>query len=124
MSSAANGFSLHITIYISPDDLPKFWEAFQPVYDKVIAEPECTFFEVYQSPEDPGTLSWVENWYVVISPRDVRLIQQRWLTGHAGPRQRNGFSRYAFTAGHGYRALDDTAGRIKSPRLTTMIIWP
>ncbi|RAK98550.1 putative quinol monooxygenase [Aspergillus ibericus CBS 121593] len=26
------------------------------------SSPECTFFEVYQSAEGPGTLSWVENW--------------------------------------------------------------
>ncbi|PWY75204.1 hypothetical protein BO94DRAFT_524009 [Aspergillus sclerotioniger CBS 115572] len=58
----SEGFSLHITIHINPSDLPKFWEAFRPVYEKVIGEPECTFFEVYQSPEEPGTLSWVENW--------------------------------------------------------------
>ncbi|KAM5368032.1 hypothetical protein ACJZ2D_009746 [Fusarium nematophilum] len=56
------GISLHVTIYIKPDDVPKFFEYFKPVYDKVTAEPECTFFEVYQSPEDPGTLHWVENW--------------------------------------------------------------
>lgn len=51
-----------MTVYIRPENLGKFWEAFKPLYDNVIAEPECTFFEVYQSPEDPGTISWVENW--------------------------------------------------------------
>ncbi|PYI04695.1 hypothetical protein BO78DRAFT_319995 [Aspergillus sclerotiicarbonarius CBS 121057] len=56
--------SVHATVYINPDDLPKFWDAFRPVYDKVIAEPECTLFEVYQSQEEPGTLTWVENWHV------------------------------------------------------------
>lgn len=64
MASDFQGLSVQITVYIAPENLPKFWEAFKPVYDKVIAEPECTFFEVYQSPEDPGTLTWVENWYV------------------------------------------------------------
>jgi quinol monooxygenase YgiN len=34
----------------------------KPVYEAVIAEPECRFFELYQSPEDPGTPSWVEDW--------------------------------------------------------------
>ncbi|PYI24092.1 hypothetical protein BO99DRAFT_418775 [Aspergillus violaceofuscus CBS 115571] len=62
MTTPNRGISLHITIHIDPESLPKFWEAFQPVYENVIAEPECTFFEVYQSPEEPGTLSWVENW--------------------------------------------------------------
>ncbi|XHG02352.1 hypothetical protein AWENTII_005708 [Aspergillus wentii] len=55
---SSHGISLQVTIFIKPEDLPKFWESFMPVYNKVIAEPECTFFEVYQSPEEPGTLSW------------------------------------------------------------------
>lgn len=59
---SANGFSLHVTVYIAPEDVPKFMEAYKPVFDMVIGEPECVFFEVYQSPEDPGTISWVENW--------------------------------------------------------------
>ncbi|KAF4462106.1 hypothetical protein FALBO_11086 [Fusarium albosuccineum] len=60
--AANQGISLHVTIHINPDDVDKFFTYFKPVYDKVTAEPECTFFEVYQSPEDPGTLHWVENW--------------------------------------------------------------
>ncbi|KAL1986003.1 hypothetical protein VTN96DRAFT_7138 [Rasamsonia emersonii] len=62
MSSSFNGVSLHVSITIAPENVPKFFEAFKPVYDKVIAEPECTFFEVHQSPDEPGVLSWVENW--------------------------------------------------------------
>ncbi|GES58018.1 hypothetical protein ATEIFO6365_0004016900 [Aspergillus terreus] len=62
MSNSAESLSLHMTVYIRPENFGKFWEAFKPLYDNVIAEPECTFFEVYQSPEDPGTISWVENW--------------------------------------------------------------
>lgn len=44
-------------------NINKFFEHFKLVYDAVIAEPECLFFEVYQSPEEPGTLHWVEDWY-------------------------------------------------------------
>ncbi|KAL5360382.1 hypothetical protein BJX96DRAFT_175241 [Aspergillus floccosus] len=62
MPNSAENLSLHMTVYINPENLEKFWAAFKPVYDNVSAEPECTFFEVYQSPEDPGTISWVENW--------------------------------------------------------------
>lgn len=62
MSDSTERLSLHMTVYISPENVEKFWEAFKPLYDHVIAEPECTFFEVYQSAEDPGTISWVENW--------------------------------------------------------------
>ncbi|KAF4952294.1 hypothetical protein FSARC_12682 [Fusarium sarcochroum] len=58
----STSISLHVTVYLKPEDVPKFFEYFRPVYDKVVAEPECTFFEVYQSQEDPGTIRWVENW--------------------------------------------------------------
>lgn len=62
-----SGFSLHVKIFIDPSNVDKFFELFKPVYEQVIAEPECRFFEVYQSPDEPGTLSWVENWFVCIS---------------------------------------------------------
>jgi hypothetical protein len=55
--------SLQVTVTIAPENVTKFFEHFKPVYDAVIAEPECIFFEVYQSPENPGELRWVENWY-------------------------------------------------------------
>lgn len=60
------GFSLHVNVYIDPSNVDKFLEHFKPVYEAVIAEPECRFFEVYQSLEDPGKLSWVENWYSLV----------------------------------------------------------
>lgn len=62
MSSPVPEISLHVTVFLAADNVPRFLEAYKPVFDKVVAEPECTFFQVYQSPEEPGTLSWVENW--------------------------------------------------------------
>ncbi|KAL2837103.1 hypothetical protein BJY01DRAFT_251619 [Aspergillus pseudoustus] len=64
MASAtlAPSLLLQVTVYIAEENVPKFFEAFLPAYEKVTAEPECTFFEVYQSLENPGELSWVENW--------------------------------------------------------------
>ncbi|KAH7324978.1 hypothetical protein B0I35DRAFT_449760 [Stachybotrys elegans] len=59
---ALEGISLHVSVTISPENVTRFFEFFKPVYEAVIAEPECSFFEVYQSPEDPGALHWVENW--------------------------------------------------------------
>ncbi|KAI1196502.1 hypothetical protein F5X97DRAFT_325333 [Nemania serpens] len=56
------GMSLHVTVYIDPLNVIAFFDAFKPVFEKVTAEPECLFFEVYQDPEAPGTISWVENW--------------------------------------------------------------
>lgn len=59
--------SLQITIWISPENVPKYFETLRPLYEKIIAEPECTFFEYYEDPEEPGRISWVENWYVIRS---------------------------------------------------------
>ena len=67
MSDSSESISLQVTVQLKPEDLPKFWEAFEPTYKAVTAEPECTFFELYQAPDSPGTISWVENWYVSFS---------------------------------------------------------
>ncbi|KAI0452918.1 hypothetical protein F5B21DRAFT_505826 [Xylaria acuta] len=56
------GMSLHVTVYIAPENIGRFFDAFKPVFDKVTAEPECLFFEVYQDPQEPSKLSWVEDW--------------------------------------------------------------
>lgn len=63
-SSQKKQISIHVTVHIAPENVDKFFAAYQPVYDSVIAEPECTFFQVYQDPQNPGTLTWVENWFV------------------------------------------------------------
>lgn len=80
------GISLHMTVYIDPAKLPTFWEAFKPVYEHVIAEPECTFFEVYQDPENPGTITWVENWCVVANMMKNLTDWSPWT----GQNRRNG----------------------------------
>lgn len=54
--------SLHVSIFLSPADVPKFFEAFNPVFEAVVKEPELLYFEVFQDPDDEGHLSWVENW--------------------------------------------------------------
>lgn len=60
--TSPEGFSLHVTVWIDPANVDKYMKHFKPVYDIVISQPECQYFEVYQSFEDPGQLSWVENW--------------------------------------------------------------
>ena len=57
-----DAFSLQVTVYFKPEDVSRFFDAFRPTFDKVSAEPECLYFEVFQSVEDPGTISWIENW--------------------------------------------------------------
>jgi len=63
--SSAKGFSLIATVYIAPENVDKFLEHLQVVFDTITANPECEFFQVYRSPSEPGVLSWVEDWYVV-----------------------------------------------------------
>ncbi|KAL2862543.1 putative quinol monooxygenase [Aspergillus lucknowensis] len=60
--TSSPGLSVHITVVIAEENIPKFFEVFRQAFEKVTAEPECTFFEVYQSLENPGEVSWVENW--------------------------------------------------------------
>ena len=55
-------FSLQVTVYFKPEDVPKFFEHFKSIFEKVTAEPDCVYFEIFQDPEDPGKISWIENW--------------------------------------------------------------
>jgi hypothetical protein len=67
--SGPGGFILSVKVYISPADVPRFFTLFKPVYDAVLAEPECRFFIVAQSSPSPQEedhnvtcLSWIEGW--------------------------------------------------------------
>lgn len=56
------GFSLHATVHIAPENVAKFFDACKPVFYLVSAEPECLYFEIYQDPASLGTITWIENW--------------------------------------------------------------
>ncbi|TGJ85489.1 hypothetical protein E0Z10_g3232 [Xylaria hypoxylon] len=60
--SFTHGLSLYVTVYIAPENVDCFFAAFKPVFEKVVAEPECLFFEVYQSRYEEGKICWVEDW--------------------------------------------------------------
>ncbi|KAI1371970.1 hypothetical protein F4677DRAFT_275759 [Hypoxylon crocopeplum] len=62
VAPSSNGTSLHVTVHVAPENVEKFLAAFKAIFDVVAAEPECLFFEVYRSVEEPGKISWVENW--------------------------------------------------------------
>lgn len=62
--SSTKGFSLIATVHIAPQNVDRFLEHLQVVFDTITANPECEFFQVYRSPSEPGVLSWVEDWYV------------------------------------------------------------
>lgn len=61
------GFSLHVTVHIAVEDLPAFFEVFDPLVENVKKEKELLFMEVFQDPAELGTLSWVESWYVLFT---------------------------------------------------------
>ena len=50
--------SLHVKVFILPENVPALKEAMKPVIDAVTSEPECIFFEIYHNAEKPGELKW------------------------------------------------------------------
>ena len=54
--------SFHIKITVAPENAEKFLAALKPVFEGFAAAPECTYFEVFQDPKNPGTFRFVENW--------------------------------------------------------------
>lgn len=55
-------FALHVTVYIDPSNVDKFFAAMKPAFEAVANEPECLYFEIFQDPVEAGRISWVENW--------------------------------------------------------------
>lgn len=55
-------FALHVTVYIDPSNVDKFFSAMKPAFEGCANEPECLYFEIFQDPVDAGKISWVENW--------------------------------------------------------------
>ncbi|KAF1993400.1 hypothetical protein P154DRAFT_527776 [Amniculicola lignicola CBS 123094] len=54
--------SLHVKVTVAPENREIFLAEFKKVYDLVVLEPECTFFELYENKDEPGAFKWVENW--------------------------------------------------------------
>ena len=51
--------SFQVTVWISLENVPKFFKALLAVYKRVIMEPEYTFIEYYKDPEEPGRIERV-----------------------------------------------------------------
>ncbi|KIY69087.1 hypothetical protein CYLTODRAFT_442885 [Cylindrobasidium torrendii FP15055 ss-10] len=63
--STPESLQLDVNIFIAPSDLQAFWEALEPAYQAVIAEKECTQFEISVSEDkekDEVTIHFVESW--------------------------------------------------------------
>jgi len=55
-------YIIHVTIIIAPSDVPEFLKAVEILFLQVTAEPECTFVQILQKPEQPGVFRFVEAW--------------------------------------------------------------
>lgn len=60
--SSSRGISLHVTITVAADNADEFLRRFKPTVDLIVAEPECLYFQVSQSLDQPGRFKIVENW--------------------------------------------------------------
>lgn len=56
------GFNIQESLHIDPEKLDEFFEALGKISNIMHDEPECTFFEAYQDPDDPTHIRLVQNW--------------------------------------------------------------
>lgn len=61
-SSLSSGIVLSVKVWIPVEKQDEFFKLMRPVYDAVLAEPECRFFVITQNPQEPEAISWVEGW--------------------------------------------------------------
>ena len=70
-----HGMSLQVDVTVAPENAEKFLQLLKPVFDLVVAEPECLFFEVFHDPDNPGHFRWVEDW-----SKDRKWFMEQQLT--------------------------------------------
>ena len=54
--------TLFVTITVHPKDHDEFLKALRPCWQGCIQEPECIYFDVFHSSDNPGTFRFVEVW--------------------------------------------------------------
>ena len=54
--------TLFVTFHVKPSYLEEWKEAHRPVWAECAAEPECLFFDIFQSTEKSGEMRLVEVW--------------------------------------------------------------
>jgi quinol monooxygenase YgiN len=54
--------TLHITIPLPPSSLNTYYTALKPVYDNLIQEPKCVYFNIFELVGQPGVVRLVEIW--------------------------------------------------------------
>jgi quinol monooxygenase YgiN len=55
-------FTLQVRVTIDPKHRDIFIKHFKTAYDIVTAEPECAYFFVGESIQEPGSFHWTEGW--------------------------------------------------------------
>ena len=56
------GACAQITVYVDPANVGEFLKAFDKIFAKLKAMPEFVFFAMFQAPEEPGKITWIEQW--------------------------------------------------------------
>ena len=62
MATSQRQLTISATFQVAPDDVAAFLTAHRPVWAACACEPECLFFDVFQSIEQPGLFRFVEVW--------------------------------------------------------------
>lgn len=57
-----SGACAQITVFIDPEKVDEFFKMFDAMLPKLKARPELLFFAVFTSPEEPGKITWIEQW--------------------------------------------------------------
>ena len=55
-------FILQVKVFFKPENRDYFLEQFKPVYDRLLAEPECAYFFIGERLDEPGVFRWTEGW--------------------------------------------------------------
>ncbi|TFK40418.1 hypothetical protein BDQ12DRAFT_680909 [Crucibulum laeve] len=66
---------MHLDLQVPEQHIPEFLIHARKLYEAVTAEPECTFFDLSQSSEDPGFFRGVESW--TTSKEWMAQVQER-----------------------------------------------
>lgn len=61
-TSSSELLMVHVRIQVDPSNETEFFKHLKRCYENVSAEPECTFFEITKSQDEPGVYRLVEGW--------------------------------------------------------------
>ncbi len=62
MSTPTPSYMIHVSITVAPASVHAFLHAVGILFQQVTAEPECTFVEILQKPDETGVFRFVEHW--------------------------------------------------------------